>query len=348
MLLDDRKLKILQAIIDDYINTAEPIGSRTIARKHELGLSSATIRNEMADLEEMGFLEQPHTSAGRIPSDKGYRLYVDRLMRVSELADEERERIETELEGHINEIGHLLKQTSSVMSRHTRYTSMAASPQMKRSILKAVQIVPIETGKALVIVVTNAGIVRNCMVNVDEQEQPDRLARISNILNEKLNGLSLEQINTGLIKGIEKELAITNGTLTAVLNGLLDCIIQIDNSEIYLDGATNIFKHPEFSNIVKAKEFLNILDEKQTLWKLLYSNAVDGGINIRIGSENPQNEIKECSLITTTYKIGEVVVGAIGVIGPTRMDYPKVISSLNLIRKKVNKELTRLFGQDEK
>ena len=166
MFLDDRKRRILQAIIDDYIDTAEPIGSRTIARKHELGLSSATIRNEMADLEDMGYLAQPHTSSGRVPSDKGYRLYVDQLMTVRELSADEVESIRLAMETRINELSQLLRQASAVMSRFTRYTSMAITPQMKASTLKALQVVPIESGKALVVVVTNAGIARNRLIKI--------------------------------------------------------------------------------------------------------------------------------------------------------------------------------------
>lgn len=346
MLLDDRKMKILQAIIDDYIDTAEPIGSRTIARKHELGLSSATIRNEMADLEEMGLLEQPHTSAGRIPSDKGYRFYVDRLMRLKELSEEECESICRELEVHINEISQLLKQASSVMSRFTKYTSMAITPQMKKSVMKAVQVVPIEQGKALVVVVTNAGFARNCIVKLPDGVMPDFLIRVSNALNEKLSGLTIEQINLSVIRDIENDMGISTEILMPILKGVSDCISQVDNAEVYLDGTTNIFNHPEFRDIVKAKEFLNMLDEKEILWKLLLNATKVGTVSIIIGSENPVSEIKDLSLISASYSMGDVILGAIGVIGPTRMEYPKVISSLNYIRKKLNQELSRMLGDN--
>lgn len=347
MLLDDRKRRILRAIIDDYINTAEPVGSRTVARKHELGLSSATIRNEMADLEEMGYLAQPHTSAGRIPSDKGYRLYVDELMMIRELTDEEIESIKEAMEVRINELGQLIRQALFVMSRFTRYTSMATTPQMKKSILKAVQVVPISDGKALVIVVTNAGTVRNSMVEIPDNVLPDFLIRVSNILNEKLSSLSIEKIGFSIIQEIQDEIVIAKETLIPILNGIKDCINQIDDAEIYLDGTTNIFNYPEFRDVMKAKEFLDVLDEKDVLCRLLSYPIENRGINIQIGTENQLEGIKDCTLITATYSVGDEIIGSIGVIGPTRMEYPRVISSMNYIRKKINQEISKLLGQKE-
>lgn len=347
MFLDDRKKRILRAIIDDYIDTAEPIGSRTIARKHELGLSSATIRNEMADLEEMGFLAQPHTSAGRVPSDKGYRIYVDSLMEVKDLPIEEIENIRKSLEIKINEMSQLIRQASIVMSKITKYTSLAITPQMKKSSLKALQVVPVEPGKALVLVVTNAGIVRNELVKIREQVTPDFLIKVSNIINEKLSGLSIEQINLRVIREIENELGSYKDVLSPILSGVADCINQIDNLEVFLDGTTNIFNYPEFRDIIKAKEFLDMLDEKELLFRLL-SNTLDNAadINVQIGNENEIAEIKDCSLVTTTYCVGNVVIGSIGVIGPTRMEYGRVISSLNHIKQKINQEINKLIGEN--
>ncbi len=347
MFLDDRKKRILRAIIDDYIDTAEPIGSRTIARKHELGLSSATIRNEMADLEEMGYLAQPHTSAGRVPSDRGYRLYVDQLMQLKDLSIGEIEEIREAMEIKINELSQLIRQASVIMSKVTKYTSMAITPQMKKSMVKAVQVVPVEPGKALVVVVTNAGVVRNSLIKLPDNLLPDFLIRVSNSLNEKLSGLSMEQISYPLIKETERELGLSSEALMPILDGVAECISQIDNSEIYLDGATNIFNYPEFRDVIKAKDFLNVLDEKPLIHQLLSDisdNNID--IDIKIGSENPLDEIKDCSLVTATYSINNRVIGSIGVIGPTRMEYPKVIASMDYVRKKVNQEINKLMGTD--
>lgn len=344
MTMDERKRKILQAIIDDYIDTAEPIGSRTIARKHELGLSSATIRNEMADLEEMGYLAQPHTSSGRIPSDKGYRLYVDQLMQVHDLKTDEIEKIKSAMETRINELSQLIRQALAVLSRFTKYTSMAVSPQMKTSTIKAIQVVPIENGKAMIIVVTNAGVVRNSLVKISESVQPDILIKISNALNNKLTGLTIEEVNIRIIKEMEKEVGISGEILLPILEGAADCISQIDNPEVYIEGATNIFNHPEFRDMIKARDFMNILDEKANLFKMLLDSFESGGIAIRIGSENDILGIRECSLITANYNIADTFVGTIGIIGPTRMEYPKVISSMKFVRRLMNDEVNRLLG----
>lgn len=347
MFLDDRKRRILQAIIDDYIDTAEPIGSRTIARKHELGLSSATIRNEMADLEEMGYLAQPHTSSGRVPSDKGYRLYVDQLMILKELSLDEVEIIRLAMETKINELSQLIRQASAVMSRFTRYTSMAITPQMKTSILKALQVVPLESGKVLVVVVTNAGVVRNQLVKLSVDVRPDVLIRISNMLNEKFSGLTLEQIVSRVISEIEEETGVPREILLPVLEGAAECINSIDNPEVYLEGTTNIFNYPEFRDVLKAKEFMNIMDEKANLCRLLADSIDKVGITIRIGSENDISGIQDCSLVTTNYSVGDTFIGSIGIIGPTRMEYPRVITSMNHIRKMINREICKLLGTDQ-
>ena len=347
MTLDERKRKILQAIIDDYIDTAEPIGSRTIARKHELGLSSATIRNEMADLEEMGYLAQPHTSSGRVPSDKGYRLYVDQLMQVHDLNTDEIEKIKSAMEMHINELSQLIRQASAVLSRVTKYTSMAMTPQMKTSTIKAIQVVPIEVGKAMVIVVTNAGIVRNSLVKISESVQPDMLIMMSNVLNNKLTGLTIEQVNVRVIKELEREVGISGEILLPILECAADCINHIDNPEVYIEGTTNIFNHPEFRDMVKARDFMNMLDEKASLCKMLFDSFESGGITVRIGSENDMSGIRECSLITANYNIADTFIGTIGIIGPTRMEYPRVISSMKFVRRIMNEEVSRLLGVEQ-
>lgn len=344
--MDERKKRILQAIIDDYIDTAEPIGSRTIARKHELGLSSATIRNEMADLEEMGYLAQPHTSAGRVPSDKGYRMYVDELMQVRELEVEEIEKIRTAMETRINELSQLIRQASAVLSRFTRYTSMVITPRMQTSTIKAIQVVPVESGKAMVIIVTNAGIVRNILVKISENVAPDVLIMISNALNKKLAGLTIEQVDLRVIRELERELGMPGELLLPILSAAADCINQIDNPEIYVEGTTNIFNHPEFRDMVKARDFMNLLDERTGICKALFDAVGSDDISVRIGSENDFSGMRDCSLVTTSYNIADTFKGTIGIIGPTRMEYPKVISSMKYVRKLMGEEINRLLGHE--
>jgi len=346
VLLDNRKLRILQAIIDDYIHSAEPVGSRTIAKKHELGLSSATIRNEMADLEDMGFLEQPYTSAGRVPSDKGYRLYVDQLMQIDELSEPDIEKIRKDMDIKINELSQIIRNASVVMSKFTKYTSMAVTPHIKKSVLKAVQVVPIDQGKALVIIVTDSNIVRNSLVRISERITPDYLIQVSNMLNEKLKGFTLEMLKAHVInKETEQLTSLPYDLIKPLLDGIEDLIKTIDKPEIYLEGTTNILNFPEFREVQKAKDFLNILDEKNLVSDLLISNLYrNNDIIIQIGSENVREGIKECSLVTASYSVGDHVIGTIGIIGPTRMEYSKVVSSMNYIRNKINQEILKLLG----
>jgi heat-inducible transcriptional repressor len=346
MIMDDRKKRILQAIIDDYIDSAEPIGSRTIARKHELGLSSATIRNEMADLEEMGYLAQPHTSAGRIPSDKGYRLYVDKLMPAHSLNRDEIEKLRSAMETRINELSQLIRQASAVLSRFTKYTSMAVTPHLKSSTIKAIQVVPIEAGKALVIVVNNAGIVRNNLIKLSEYVMPDALIRVSNMLNDKLAGLTIEQVDMKRIMDMERETGVPFEILRPILDGAAVCIDQMDEQEIYVEGTTNILNHPEFKDVVKAREFMSMLDEKTSLCKALFNAISPEGITVKIGSENDLSGIKDCSVVTVNYNVADTLIGSIGIIGPTRMEYPKVISSMRYVQMLVSDEINRLLGQD--
>ncbi len=344
-MLDDRKLKILQAIIDDYISSAEPVGSRTIAKKHELGLSSATIRNEMADLEEMGFLEQPHTSAGRVPSDKGYRLYVDQIMKINDLSDIEIENIRTAMDIKINELSQIIRNASVVMSQFTKYTSMAVTPQIKRSVLKAVQVVPIEPGKALVIVVTDSNIVRNNLIKIPEKITPDFLIQVSNLLNEKLKGFTLEMLKNNFLNGEADQLtSLPYDLVRPIMDSIEDLIKLIDRPEIYLEGTTNILNFPEFKEVQKAKEFLSLLDEKKLMSELLNNHSSKNGIIIQIGNENVLQGIKDCSIVTASYSVDDYVIGSIGIIGPTRMEYSKVVSSLNYIRNKINQEILKLLG----
>ena len=346
MIMDDRKKRILQAIIDDYIDKAEPVGSRTIARKYELGLSSATIRNEMADLEEMGYLAQPHTSAGRVPSDKGYRLYVDKLMPARSLNSAEIRELRSVVNTRVYELSQLLKQATAVLSNFTRYTSMAVTPKMRSSTIKTVQVVPIEAGKALVIVVNNAGIVRNALIKISEQATSEMLGRISNLLNDKLAGLTFEQADTEGIKTLGREIGVSGDIMQPILDGTADCIYQMGDHEMYVEGSTNILNHPEFKDMDKARQFLSMLDEKTSICRAVYDSTRPNGITVRIGSENDLSSIRDCSLVTVSYNVSDTMVGTIGIIGPTRMAYNKVISSISYMKKLVSEEISKLLGHE--
>ena len=324
MELGDRKLKVLQAIIRDFITTAEPVGSRTIAKKYDLGISSATIRNEMADLEELGYLEQPHTSAGRIPSDKGYRLYVDNLMNINKLALLQRQAIRTALLQKVGEIEQAVSHTSKILSQMTRLTSVVLSPQFKQSRLKHVQLVPIDGNSVLLVIVSESGMVKNAVLRTLDNIGPATLEQISKLLNIHLQGLRIGDISTTIIGNIKKEMRLYSSVIESVLPTLISALEDMEDVRLYLDGITNMFNLPEYNNIHKAREFMSLLDQKDYLTDILLNSRDD--VNITIGKENKYAEMKECSLITATYKINGKTVGKIGVIGPTRMDYDNIIS----------------------
>lgn len=345
--MNERKLNILKAIIDDYINTAEPVGSRTIARRYELGLSSATIRNEMADLEEMGYLAQPYTSAGRIPSVKGYRLYVDHLLQLTEITIDEIIELRKQLATRVNELNYLMRQMASMLSVATGYTSMTAIPKVDYSKLKAVQIVPVGADTLLVIAVAEGGIVRNNLIKIPERLSTEHIIRISNILNRKLTGLSMNDININLIRNIKEEVMLNDSVLIPILEAVSDCISMIDKSEAHVDGAVNLLEQPEFNDPKKAKELFSFLEKDKNILKLLCNDAGGtDGIIINIGSENSLEEARDCTVVSTTCHIGGNMFSSIGVIGPIRMDYGRVISVMRLARKLFRSERFRLFGDD--
>ncbi|MCL2741239.1 MAG: heat-inducible transcriptional repressor HrcA [Oscillospiraceae bacterium] len=339
MALDERKLRILQAIIDDYIGSAEPVGSRSIAKGGSIGLSSATIRNEMADLEEMGYLAQPHTSSGRVPSDKGYRVYVDRLMTPVELSDEEMGEIADTLRHGFGEMGRMLRRITGVIARRTGYASMSVTPGADENILKAVQVVPLEKGKALVIVVDNAGTVNSEIVTIPGQATPDFLIKASNVFNAKLSHVPFGRINLPLILELEAEVGSEKEVVLPILRGVASCIAKAGSAELHMEGAANLLAYPEFNDIGKAREILSLMDDKALLSGLLSKLLKEGYINITIGGESEMSRMRDCSVVTAAFAVGDVIVGSVGVMGPTRMDYPKVISMLRNVKERLGDEL---------
>lgn len=345
MNLDERKRHILKVIINDYINTAEPVGSRTIAKRCGLGISSATIRNEMADLEDMGYLEQPHTSAGRIPSDKGYRLYVDHLMSYEKLTREEIDYIKGSFHNIIvDEIDKVIKDTSKLLSLLTNYTTIVMAPLNNISRVKHIQLISMDIKHIVAIVITNFGVVKNTNISLSNPITNEKLQTINNILNEKLKGLTIDEINLNIISDVQKGLIGYSEILNEIIPILYEGLKYIDEREIYLYGSSNIFNYPEYNAIEKAKSFLSILDKKEFLRDLLSSDIND--LNISIGHENEYDEIRDCSLITTTYKIGQNAIGTIGILGPTRMYYSKVTALLDYFTSNLNDILTKFFSDE--
>lgn len=338
MELDERKLKILKAIIKNYLETGEPVGSRTISKYTDLNLSSATIRNEMADLEEMGYILQPHTSAGRIPSDKGYRLYVDNLMEEKEREVNQRERevseMKTVLMERADKMDQLLQHMARLLAVNTNYATMITAPQYNKSKVKFIQLSKVEEGKLLVVVVIDGNIVKNTMIDVEDDLDNETLLQLNMLCNTSLNGLTINEINLAVISKLKEQAGIHRSIVGSVIDAVAEAITVDDDLEIYTSGATNIFKYPELSNQQKAQELLSTFEEKEELTNLV-SHAMDNeshGIQVYIGKETPVQTMKDCSVVTATYELEEGVKGTIGIIGPKRMDYEKVVNTLKTLK----------------
>ena len=338
MALNDRKIQILKAIINDYIATAEPVGSRTLAKKYDLGVSSATIRNEMSDLEDMGLIIQPHTSAGRIPSELGYRLYVDRLMNTSELTPKEQEFLHSVVSGNITRIEYLMEETAKAISMLTNYTTIISEPILKRTALKQIRLMPLDESAIMLIIVTEGNFVKNHIIRVNKAPSDEDLFSVSVKINNILKGHTLEDINEHTIIALQKELKEYSGLLKPVLKAVQKTIRSAENVHLHMSGAKNILTFPEFSDISKATEIFRAFEEKNNLVSLL-EDAKSNDIRILIGNEINIKEMKDCSVITTTYNMGENTKGSIGIIGPTRMNYNQVVSVLNEMVKNIENVL---------
>jgi len=337
-----RKQQILTAIIAEYINTAEPVGSRTIARKYKLGISPATIRNEMADLEDMGFIEQPHTSAGRVPSESGYRYYVDCLMQKQDLSKEEERLIRQEYETKANDIGQVIQHTGQLLAQLTSYASVVQLPRIGAGLVKHIQLIEMGVGRALMVVVTDNGLLHNQMIDVPPSITGSDLAAISEVLNAKLKGHTMETIKFTLIKEVYLELASHKHVLDLVLEVLKYSLTLSSKEKVYLIGLFNILNQPEFHNIEKIKTILGLLGQ-ESLLASLFADVSQPGINVRIGGEINCHAIKDCSIVLSTYEIEDQPIGAIGVLGPVRMDYAKVISVVDYMTKNLSLVFERFF-----
>lgn len=350
--LDERKVKILKAIIKNYLETGEPVGSRTISKSTDMKLSSATIRNEMADLEELGYIVQPHTSAGRIPTDKGYRLYVDDMMsekeqnitnRENEVAVKEQElsSMKDMLGEKVEKVEELLQNVAKVLAKDTNYATMVTTPKVTGNKLKFVQLSQLEANKILAVIVMEGNLIRNKVITVSEDLSQENLLKLNILINTTLTGLTLEQMNLSIVSKMENQAGEHINLVKEVLDAIVDTISSADDLKIYTSGATNIFKYPELSDSTKASELIYALEEKQSLSDLVVDddNSVDeqdsssnNGIQVYIGNETPIESMKDCSVVTATYELQDGMKGTIGIIGPKRMDYEKVVETLKNMR----------------
>lgn len=343
--LDERKIVILKAIIKTYLETGEPVGSRTISKYTDLKLSSATIRNEMSDLEEMGYILQPHTSAGRIPSDQGYRFYVDQIMQEKE---QEVTEVKELMIQRVDRVELVLKKLAQLLAANTNYAAMISGPQYHRNKLKFIQLSQMDADKLLVVIVVEGNLIKNTVVNLAEAMTQEELLNLNILLNSSLNGLTIEEINLGVISRLKEQAGIHSQVIDLVLGEVADAIkADEEDLQIYTSGATNIFKYPELSDGAKASQLISTLEQKELLQELITDvNETEehNGIQVYIGDETPLQTMKDCSVVTANYELGEGIRGTIGIIGPKRMDYEKVLGTL----KNLMKQLDATFKNEER
>lgn len=342
--MDERKRKVLLAIVQDFIATAEPVGSRTIAKKYRLGVSPATIRNEMADLEEMGYIEQPHTSAGRIPSVRGYRYYVDYLMKKRELTKEEEELIRRGLDKKVRDVAKVFRCTGDLLSQLTSYTSMVLTQQGRPSKFKHIQLVSMNPTRTMVIVVMDNGAVHHRMIETPESIIAADLETLSRVLNAKLQGMNMDTIKFTLLQELYFELGRYKQILDLSLELIQDSLFLAEEDRIYLGGGFNMLTQPEFHNAERIKTMLGILEQEELLCELLSGENLDQGVTIRIGDEiEDDSDIKHYSVVAAPYTLSGRRIGTVGVLGPTRMDYAKVISVVDFLTKNLSVVLDRVL-----
>ena len=351
MELDARKKTILTAIIQTYLETGEPVGSRTISKYTDLNLSSATIRNEMSDLEEMGYILQPHTSAGRIPSDKGYRLYVDELIRQKdqEVSDMKEMMIEK-----TDRLEKVLKQVVRVLASNTNYATMITGPTYHQTRLKFIQLSKVNDEQVLAVIVAEGNLVKNQIIDLEEPIDEEQILKLNLLLNTQLNGLTIGEINLNMIQKMKQQAGIHSAVIGSVVDAVGEAI-QVDEEDmpVYTSGATNIFKYPELADSSKASELISAFEEKKELLEILRdSSQEDGtdpgtGIQVYIGNESPVQTMKDCSVVTASYDLGGGMKGTIGIIGPKRMDYENVVDNLKTLKNQLDTIFRKDTGEDK-
>ncbi len=337
-MINDRKFKILEAIINDYIATAEPVGSRTIARKYNFGISPATIRNEMSDLEDMGLIEQPHTSAGRIPSQKGYRMYVDNMMRSRELTRDEIEFLKNAISLNVNRLEYLMQQTAKALSMLTNYTTVVTEPESFKMKIKHIQLVPVDNNTVAAVIVTDDNAIKNHIIKAKDIPNAEGLFIISNELSEILKDSSLVDVDSEATNKLIEKHSKYQELIAKVFKAIVTTVRQERDVQLYTSGVRNLLGFPEFSDVEKVKNVFQAIEEKDMLITLLGKgdeNAADK-IQILIGGENNMEQLKDCSIVKANYRVGRNSIGRIGVIGPTRMNYSQTVSILDEIVKKLD------------
>lgn len=336
--MNERKIRILQAIIQDYIQTGDPVGSRTISKKYDLGISSATIRNEMADLEDLGLIVQPHTSAGRIPSDKGYRLYVDNLMQYPDVTPDIDQVVSQLLKQKMIKMDQLLEETTKLVSMMTNYATIASTPTIMETKIKYLQLVPVDERSVALVVVTDANIVRHHILRTQKVLDANLCGILTRIINESLEGTSLSEIGFEKTRILEARMFEYRDIAKDLIDAIVETLEMEDIPNIFTRGMMNMLNFQEFNDIEKAKKLFEVLEQKPYLMKLLKTSSPKT-VDIRIGEENRLEALKDCSIVTTSYQVGDFNLGTIGIIGPKRMDYAQVVAILDRIATHIKKML---------
>ena len=339
-MLDERKQRILQAVIQDYISSAEPVGSRTLARKYDLGVSPATIRNEMADLEMLGYLEHIHTSSGRVPSSKGYRLYVDSLLPVQPMTDAEKAMIDKWYKAKVQQLDQVFQETAKIISKLTRNVSLVLAPQISKAAFRCMQFLPLDDHRVIAVLMTDAGFVENRIMEMPAGSSFEDFQRMARVINGCLARHTLGAIQNGSLKQIEAEIG-DNGLYESAMT-LIDKALNSQRKErLYLGGTTEMMEQPEFHNVDKVKELLIMLEKDQLMKDILKAHLGDG-LTVTIGQENEYSGIKDCSIITATYHLDGELLGSMAVLGPTRMEYGRTMSLLNYMNNNLTEVIKRL------
>jgi len=336
--LSDRGKRILEAVIEDYIATAEPVGSRTITRSHALALSPATVRNVMSDLEEMGLLTSPHTSSGRIPTDKAYRLYVNSILEVKHIARDNREEILRRCRLAGKDLGEVLQETSRLLSSTSSYMGVVMGPRLSAGVFHQMEFVKLSSRRILAIMVSQNGTVQNRLLQTEEEIAQEDLIRMANYLNDLLQGLTIAQVRERLLQEMQSEKVRYDSMMSRALE-LSEQTIRTDGAELFLEGQANILEQPEFADAGKMKEIFRAFEKKSMLLDLLDRSVKAEGVQIFIGSESHLLKMEGMSLVTSTYMTGKDTVGVLGVIGPTRMGYGRVIPIVDYTAKLISRLL---------
>lgn len=330
-MLDDRKKSILEAIIKEYVKTAEPVGSRVIVRKHNLGISAATVRNEMSDLEEMGYLEQPHTSAGRIPSEQGFRYYVDFMMERDQLTPDEESFLEQLFSEKLDDLSSVIQKTGQVLAQLTNYASVVVTYPVERPEFRHMQLVYLGPGTALVILVTDMGNVNHKRIEIPESIGPEELENISRMFNANMHGVSFHELNRTVLQSLRREIVQRKHVLDRALDAIEDALDQEETEQVYVGGALNILNQPEFKDFDKLKKVLVLLEEHDFVKKLINETGMKE-VRVKIGQENEMDGVKELSIVFTACEIDGRDAGRIGLIGPVRMEYWRALASVEKVR----------------